>query len=365
MNKFNMNFFQNNNNINLQNNFQQNKIKCPYKPITTLTNLKDINEPTFINSVLQSFASLKCINNWMQYLNKNQQLLSSNPNLKITKELYNFIYCLYNGQNADSSNFILNFINIFSIIYTNVNLTQDPYNFLFYLLKILHSENNSSLNINSDPQEKQNIETKKNKNKMRNLFSQYLHKNHNSIIFKNFYNRFGHMIQCGNCAPLFKDSFEFIIEFKIDNYKKYRDEVNPEKINENLSSDECFDCFTGGYNHQCQSCGSFKGKSFISFYTSAKVLIIALIRENHIFKCDLNFKNKYSLNDFYEKGIYTNKYYHLKACVSLNNQGKYFSDICVNGYWFRFFENNLSMLIDVNKEIHQFEPQLLFYELDN
>ena len=165
MNKFNMNFFQNNNNINLQNNFQQNKIKCPYKPITTLTNLKDINEPTFINSVLQSFASLKCINN-------------------LTKELYNFIYCLYNGQNADSSNFILNFINTFSINYINVNLTQDPYNFLFYLLKILHSENNSSLNINSDPQEKQNIETKKNKNKMRNLFSQYLHKNHNSIIFR-------------------------------------------------------------------------------------------------------------------------------------------------------------------------------------
>ena len=117
MNKFNMNFFQNNNNINLQNNFQQNKVKCPYKPITTLTNLKDINEPTFINSVLQSFASLKCINNWMQYLYKNQQLLSSNPNLKITKELYNFIFCLYNGQNADSSNFILNFINTFSIIY--------------------------------------------------------------------------------------------------------------------------------------------------------------------------------------------------------------------------------------------------------
>ena len=123
--------------------------------------------------------------------------------------------------------------------------------------------------------------------------------------------------------------------------------------------------FTGGNNSQCNNCGNLQRKTFISFVRSAKILVIALIRMNHIYKCDLDFKNKYNINEFFEYGLVNYKNYFLKACISLNNQGKYFSDIFINGFWFRFYENNLSMLNNVNVEIHQYEPQLLFYELEN
>ena len=44
--------------------------------------------------------------------------------------------------------------------------------------------------------------------------------------------------------------------------------------------------------------------------------------------------------------------------------GKYFSDILINNYWFRYYINEKKMLGDVKREIHSFEPQLLFYELE-
>ena len=364
-NNFNMNFFNMNNNMNNQFNFQQNNIKCPYKPIITNTNIKDINESTFINSVLQSLASFSCIYNWIK--SKNQQVLTMTQNLKITKELYNLFYFLYSGQFADSSNFILNFFNAFKYKYQNINLKQDPYHFLFYLFDIIHSEDNSPLNPNYDATilNSQSLVTQRNKFSMRNLFTKFLEQSQNSIISNNFYNIFGQEIKCNNCPSLFYDSFKYIIKFKLDDYKKYRDEAYPNKKNENLNLDECFECFTGGNNSQCNNCGNLQRKTFISFVRSAKILVIALIRMNHIYKCDLDFKNKYNINAFLEYGIANYKNYFLKACISLNNQGKYFSDIFINGFWFRFYENNLSMLNNVNVEIHQYEPQLLFYELEN
>jgi hypothetical protein len=141
-NNFNMNFF----NMNNQFNFQQNNIQCPYKPIITNTNIKDINESTFINSVLQSLASFNCIYNWIK--SKNQQVLTMTQNLKITKELYNLFYFLYSGQFADSSNFILylrKYKKIFLIIY-EFNLRR-IIKYFYYLIFLMHSNINIKILI--------------------------------------------------------------------------------------------------------------------------------------------------------------------------------------------------------------------------
>ena len=63
-------------------------------------------------------------------------------------------------------------------------------------------------------------------------------------------------------------------------------------------------------------------------------------------------------------GINSNSSYILKACISLNNNQQYFSDICINNYWFRFANYNIIPLGNVENDIHVFEPQLLIYELE-
>ena len=56
--------------------------------------------------------------------------------------------------------------------------------------------------------------------------------------------------------------------------------------------------------------------------------------------------------------------YNLTACVSAYNFNKYFADIRINGYWFRFMNQQFKTLDNNRNEIFSFEPQLLFYELE-
>jgi hypothetical protein len=50
--------------------------------------------------------------------------------------------------------------------------------------------------------------------------------------------------------------------------------------------------------------------------------------------------------------------------------GKYFADCyvkpynCNNGAWYRFMDNQIRILDNVNEEINKYEPQMLIYELD-
>lgn len=335
-------------------------IKCPFKCIITNSNINGINESSFINAALQSFACLKYINQWIKNLYPNINQINSDINKIITKEIYNLFSALYSGQIPDSSNLIFQYMNKSKL------KKQDPYHFLFYLIDLLHQENNVISNINYDYTKlsSQSIDSKKNKDFMRNLFKEFFQQTQNSIFSNYFFNIIRNQYSCENCQDIFFYCYKFIIKFKMDDYIKARDEAHPDKANTNLTLEECFECYTGGYIEQCNNCGNFKGNRYMSFYNPAKILIIALIRKNHIFKCDLEFKNKFNLNDFNETGIYTNKDYYLKACVSLNSQGIYFSDICINNYWFRFCLQQIALLGNVNDDIHTFEPQLLFYEME-
>lgn len=337
-----------------------NSIKCPFKCIITNSNINGINESSFINAALQSFACLKYINQWIKNLYQSINQINSDGNKKITKEIYILFNALYSGQIPDSSNFIFQYKNK-----QKLN-KQDPYHFLFYLIEVLHKENNVVSNMNYDYTilSNQSTENKKNNDYMRNLFKDFFQQTQNSIFSNYFFNIIRNQFNCDNCQDIFYYCYKFIIKFKMDDYIIYRNEAYPDRANTNLTLEDCFECYTGRYLEQCNNCGNFRGNRYMSFYSSAKILIIALFRKNHIFKCDLNFKNKFNLNDFYETGVYSNKYYCLKACVSLNNQGVYFSDICINNYWFRFCLQQIALLGNVNNDIHTFEPQLLFYELE-
>ena len=128
------------------NNFQQQIMN--YKSIINNFNISDYTETSFINSVLQVFSSLKCIQEWMNLLNMNKQKLFSNSQCLITKEFYSICFSLYNGQDVDSTNFILNYNNKYKSSYKINKLYGDPYHFLFYLIDLIHAENNNQPNPN-------------------------------------------------------------------------------------------------------------------------------------------------------------------------------------------------------------------------
>ena len=48
----------------------------------------------------------------------------------------------------------------------------------------------------------------------------------------------------------------------------------------------------------------------------------------------------------------------------MNNNQQYLADVLINNFWFRFINNQVNTLVNVNNDIHIFEPQLLIYELD-
>lgn len=364
-------FHNNNNNMNLNNNINgiyDNREKlCPYNPIINKININNYNDTTFINSVLISFASLKYISIWMHNLdNQRQQILLNNQN-SLTKELYILYYNLYKGFDVDSSNFILNYNNKYSTIYKGMKLYEDPYHFLFYLIDLIHLENNfpPNPNFNLNILETQTIDNLRNDDYMFNLFGSFFQQTQNSIISNYFYNIIKNQLVCNLCSKLYFYAYKFILKFDIDNYKLYRNQAYPQRATLNLSMNDCFDCYTGGYSKKCQKCKSQGAFQYSSIISNSKILIIALYRNNHVFKCDLDFPNRLNLYEYCNnKNISQNYSYKLRACISMDNQNQYFADILINNYWFRYFKNNKIMLGNVQLEMHTHEPQLLFYELE-
>ena len=136
----------------------------------------------------------------------------------------------------------------------------------------------------------------------------------------------------------------------------------------NLNMDECFQCFTGNYNIQCEFCGNTNAQSSMKLCKPAKVLIIAFKRNIHNINCDIDFEGKLNVNKYiaieYLNGINSNYSYELKACISFNNSQEYFADVNINNCWYRFINYQVNMLGNVKNDIHVFEPQLLIYELE-
>ena len=251
-----------------------------------------------------------------------------------------------------------------------MQIQQDPYHFLYYFIDLLHLENNypSNPNYNLNILQNQNLINKRNNNYMYNLFCNFFQQTQNSIFSQFFSNILKNEIICSNCQNIYYYTFNNIIKFNVDDYRKYRDEAFPQKTCMNLNMDECFTCFIGGKATKCDICGNFNAKQHTNLVTPAKVLIIAFNRKNHNFNCDIDFEENLNVMKYIAKeyliGINSNTNYELKACISLNNNQQYFSDICINKLWFRFLPNGVMMLGNVKNDIHVFEPQLLIYELE-
>ena len=336
-------------------------------PIKGIKNFTNNIEASFINSVLQALCCLNCIKNWYMKLNN----VMNNLQPCLTKSFLQLIYCLYSGNQPDSSNIIFQY-NLETNKLLNKNPKTDPFHFLFYFLDLLHYENNYIIDKNFNAQLLHNpgLENMKNDTYMSNIFQNYFKSTQNSFVAHNFFNILKIQISCPNfnlnCYPLFSYEYRKIFDFHIDKYRNFRDEAYPNKMGMNLTLEDCFKCYTGGMKIQCHNCGSFNANSNTLILFSTKVLILAFKRNNHNFKCDIDFDTKINFSMFCKDNIYGTKnvIYNLTACISLCGMPKYFSDICINGKWFRFMDDQIKVLNNFYNDIHTYEPQILIYELE-
>ena len=326
---------------------------------------------SYANSSLQAFIQLDCVQGWMKYLIKSNLINNQFYDNSTTKDLSTQLYNISNGLNPDTSQIILNFEKK-SLIMWRKNIQQDPYHFLNYFLRILHCENNIQKNPNFD----YGLYNKKMREKICNdmdmftLFNNYLEQTQNSFISNNFYNIQKYHVNCLSCLSMFNYGEKMIIKFNLDIVKKIRKELEPLiDNNKRLSLNDCFNYSSKQNKINCQFCKQSFSFEFTKIYNSAQVLIIAFNRnnKNQKYQNDIGFYPEFDISKFIINSNCKNKKYKLKAVICQYRENKYFSDVFINPNFYRFMDCKMGKDVKVIKNINelvQFEPQILFYEVD-
>ena len=254
-------------------------------------------------------------------------------------------------------------------------MKKGEYYILYYFLDMLHLENNCPINPNFDinSYKIQCMQNLKNEENMLNLFSDFFQQTTNSVISHYFYNIEKFLTSCPDCGYLFYFNHRIIITFELDRLLFIRNQILPEKNGTNINLAECFNFYQIQNAYQCPICQNPLSKQQISIISSPKVLIVYFKRLSHNLecdlKCDVDFDIEFNINNIIQSnnnsGIMNKKYY-LKSIISLyqsNNSFKYFSDVNINGNWYRFcdnnnFQTNIKNIYNYN-ELKKYEPQIL------
>ena len=327
-------------------------------------NIKN-KETSYANSVLQSFLYLECVQNWLNTLKTTGQINNMFYNTTLTKDLFSLFNNLSQGINIDSSQLISDFETKSNELWKK-NINQDAFHFLHYFLEILHIENNRPKNTNFDFNlYSQNIKSNiSNDLSVFSFFNNYLDQTQNSFISTYFFNIIKYCVNCPSCSIMFNYRLKKIIRFNLD-------EINSQSTlnNKNLSLNDCFDYLNKMKKDKCKMCKKDISSEFQQIYNSSKLLIIEFNRKknNSNFKNDIKFYLNFDISKFIINQECENKKYYLKAVVCRYGPNKYFADVFINSCFYRFMDClkgiDVKMLKN-NNELSEFEPQLLFYEIE-
>lgn len=345
-----------------------------------------INYSFYNNSYAHSALQVLCCLDFSKHYLQNYVYQCNNSFYIISNELFSIIKRIHDGNAAFSQDIINYYSRMAKMLYGNmpnnecVN-SKDPFNFLNYLLEMIHYENNKpnfSFDINF--LYNQNLMNQRNDDYMYFLYLSFFKQTQNSIISNYFFNIERYKTICPNCGSLYFYSSKNILEFELDDYRVYRDNLYPFKQFSNLTLDDCLKCYTGGNNCNCQNCGGL-AKKYTNFCSSTKVLIIYFHRIRHNLYKDVDYPFTLNISNYIKvksnSQINFNPVYDLKAIISYDHfLGKYFADCYVRnnysfmmgtprGAWYRYIDDKVRLLGNDNSEFNAFEPQLLFYELQD
>ena len=329
---------------------------------------------SYANSVLQC---LSCLDSLKEVINKKEyMILLQQPQYSLANQVFNLILILNKIYNKDaySDPIIISFINKYnnnkSMIQSQKVLDRDPFQFFYFLLQFLHLELNIPKNPNYNLQNlfSQPLQCQKNDEYMLNLFLDFFDNTQNSIISDYFFSIEKYTFNCFLCGIYYSYSMRNLFKINIEKAKEKRDLEYPNKKDLNLNVDDILNYYFSTFPKKCKNCGH-KLKENIKILLNTKVLIIFLDRRNHTynFNGDIDFTETLDLKDYVIKSGNETKYI-LKACICFNGN-KYlsyckinFTDDKNNEVFYRFIDNQVKKVRGIN-ELYEYEPQMLFYEL--
>jgi len=177
------------------------------------------------------------------------------------------------------------------------------------------------------------------------------------------------MITCPNCQIMYNYGFKKIFRFNLDELLILRNQSNPIRIGQPLSLNECFQYSFNRKQCQCQLCANIFTNEYQKMYQASNVLIIAFNRMNHSYnyQCDVRFYNpNFDISNFLINSNSENRKYILKAVISCYGFDKYFTDVLINGCFYRIMDVKTGQdvkMINVN-QLFKYQPMLLIYEVD-
>ena len=268
--------------------------------------------------------------------------------------------------------------------------SQNPKNFINFIIMTLHGELNQNNNNN------ENIEINNSNNNIFNLFSSYnaflieYKKKFNSKISELFYGIKGIQNQCLNCGiyhynyqPYFFLSFSLkeVINSKKNDKKIKKNPKKLDKLNNNII--DMLDCFIYYYHKTiilqgdnkiyCNNCNKETNSSHNTFLaTTPKILIIILEREQEEqseikleFSLDLDISKLIKIGQLNDERIE----YKLIGIVDYhkeNKDKKNYVAHCINPIdkqWYTYYDTNINQIDNIQKQVIDFgNPYLLFYE---
>ena len=328
-----------------------------------------MGESSYANSVLQAFIQLQCVQEWMKQFYNSGAINMQYYNTTLTKQIY-LLFCNLSSGMLDSSQLLSDFDTKSQGIWHKI-ITKDPYHFLFYFLEILHYENNMpknpNFNMNSYNQSlAYNIHSDENTFK---LFANYMDQTQNSFVTNYFNGIQKYMITCPNCQIMYNYGLKKIFRFKLDEILILRNQSNPLKMGSPLSLNECFQYSFNRKQCQCQLCGNLFTNEYQNIYQASNVLIISFNRmmNQGDYGCDVRFYNPYfDISNFIINPNSENKKYILKAVISCYGFNQYFTDVLINGFFYRIMDvkSGLDVKMINNNQLFKYKPMLLIYEVD-
>ena len=319
-----------NNNINTNSNFDTKEISYFTSSLRALAYLDGVKNLTVKPQGIE--MKMPCMNKFLMLFYHNQM----NPVDIEEESLKNLIY-------------------LFTDKYMEINNNQipkhDPKDFVKNFLKIIQKEEDIKYEKSSEiyTLSNLNLDKLKNENYTLNFILNYKKENY-SFVLNNISNIIINKIESPNIQDLYFCSLENVIEFDVDKYK-YTKKKSYESDFIYLDLEECFNYYLDGQN-KCIFCNTIIPSEKILFHMS-KILIMCFNRKDHVLKGDIIFKEveKFSFGKF-----------KLKSCIFYTENDIYICDSFTNGYWHRFNGFNIEYHKNKNKELYNYEPQVLIYE---
>ena len=278
--------------------------------------LVKIDNPNYLNSLLQCFAHIPEITDKIINLHLDLNFNNQMPNLKLTKKYRNFLINIffpekvYNMErqafNPTKFHNVINELN--SLFQNNENIELKE--FLNYFILKLHDELNTKKdNLSNYPDQDNNEMQMKNANDSLVDFLKSFTEKNNSIISKTIYGISKYIFYCNQCQNSFYNyhcyshlffNLENVLDYKINRYHKEDVELN---LIDCLDYYQKSETLRGDDGIFCPFCKTQTESTSIKNIYSTKNVIIFILGRNSGNKFDqtfVNFEETLNLRDYVE-----------------------------------------------------------------